>query len=184
MPKTSYINAEFTLSNYMYILHEYYDPNPTHKKDLERRDMDCTIRAFCKLLDKDWGTVAKELFEIALENNAMPNNSRIVIKEYAKRNGYMFKEFKDKKTSIAGIFIGLNRNGKYLVLIPEHIFCVDNGVVYDTIRTNAGFEKQLTQPILGVVLPRRYKIWGGTIGTRGMYTTGYKEFKEKYGKRI
>lgn len=48
---------------------------------------DCAIRSFANAEGKDWKDVAKEFFEIALENYLMPNDL-FVASEYARRHGY------------------------------------------------------------------------------------------------
>lgn len=104
---------------------EEFNPNPLKSKDAN----DCMVRALCKLLNKEWDDVFKDIFDVAFKLKRM-YNSTLVAKTYLEQYGYVFKKF-DYRYCTIGQFIYEHKNDKFLIGNKSHIACCINGTIYD-----------------------------------------------------
>ena len=111
--------------------YKYYQPN---KKDLKDTYGDCVIRAFTKVLEKDWIEVFDDLVLIAREFQCMPNQKK-AYEQYLINNGFEYIGISNKKGSkrpTVDSFTKQNKAGTYILIVANHIVpCVD-GIYYDT----------------------------------------------------
>lgn len=129
---------------------EDYNPNP--KAPIKHPNQivnDCLIRACCKLLNKDWDVVFREVAKIAFEEGVMYNSVQIVLKRYMEENGYkVIRLFNDVSV---GQIIYENKDNTILVGNCDHIVCVENGTIYDTERCNKVLDRFLISKAYYVV---------------------------------
>ena len=97
---------------------------------------DCAIRSFANAEGKEWKQVAKEFFDIALENYLMPNDLFVASKyaeDYGYEEGYIFP---DNPFTISR-FTQAHPSGKYVVLVGDdeggHAVSIIDGDYYDLI---------------------------------------------------
>lgn len=69
---------------------KYFQPN---EKDKKNKASDCVVRAFCYVSGDSWTTVFKELCEIALKKQLMPNDKR-VYEQYLRNHGFEYQGLK------------------------------------------------------------------------------------------
>lgn len=106
----------------------YYNPNP-----LKKETGDCVLRAMCKVLDKDWDTVYKELAEIGFELK-VPMTMDECWKEYLIRHGFTYHGIKVKKGSkrpTVSSFAKEHKKGTYILRVANHIVACVDGYYYD-----------------------------------------------------
>lgn len=106
----------------------FYNPNPS-----SQRVGDCTVRAICKALGKDWEEVYVGLCAEGLIYNDMPS-ANYVWGLYLQKYGY------EQKTvpSICPDCISVSRfakdhnKGRFVLACQNHVVAVINGDYYDT----------------------------------------------------
>ena len=105
-----------------------YNPNPEG-----HRVGDCTVRALCKVLDKDWDTVFVGLCVTGLELGNMPSGN-VVWGEYLWDRGYRRHLIAaDCPFSVTvKDFCEMFPDGNYILALDKHIIAVSNGDYYDT----------------------------------------------------
>lgn len=106
----------------------YYNPNPNN-----RFVGDCTIRAICKLTDKDWDTVyVGTALEGFLKKDMPSGNS--TWGAYLDRLGYVRRGLPDTCPFCYTVkdFCRDNPNGRFLLSLDQHVVTVVNGDYYDT----------------------------------------------------
>lgn len=97
---------------------------------------DCAIRSFTNAEGKEWQQVAKEFFDIALENYVMPNDYSVAGK-YAEKYGYEEDYiFPDNPFTIER-FAQTHPTGKYVALVEDneggHAVSIIDGDYYDLV---------------------------------------------------
>lgn len=105
---------------------EEFNPNPLKSKDAN----DCMVIALCKLLNKEWDDVFKDIFEVSFKLKQMYNSVKVA-ELYLEEYGYVFRKFKDYCT--VGQFIYEHKNDKFLIGNGRHIMCCINGTIYDAL---------------------------------------------------
>lgn len=106
----------------------FYNPNP-----VGRFVGDCTIRAICRLLDKDWDSVyTHTVFEGFLRKDMPSGNS--TWGAYLKRLGYTRKFIPDSCPDCYTVkeFCRDNPKGRFLLVLDQHVVTVVDGDYYDT----------------------------------------------------
>lgn len=97
---------------------------------------DCAIRSFANAEGKEWKEVAKEFFNIALENFLMPNDL-FVASEYAMKNNYEEGYIYPDNPFTVSRFAQVNPTGKFVVLVGDdeggHAVSIINGDYYDLV---------------------------------------------------
>ena len=107
---------------------QYYNPNP---KELVTGD--CTIRALCKALDKDWDDVYIMTSAIGQIMKEMPSANRVwgaVLKD----NGFARRDALDvlpPKFTVKD-FCDAFPDGVYVLGLDGHVVTVIDGIYYDT----------------------------------------------------
>lgn len=107
---------------------QYYNPNP---KELVTGD--CTIRALCKALDKDWDDVYIMTSAIGQIMKEMPSANRVwgaVLKD----NGFARRDALDAlppKFTVKD-FCDAFPDGVYVLGLDGHVVTVIDGIYYDT----------------------------------------------------
>lgn len=109
-----------------------FQPNPMGSVK-GRNTGDCAIRAYCKLLDKEWDTVFEDLYKIALREKYVFNHVE-VMREYASYYNYSLIKIPRTKANYqtVGEFMYTHKYGRYLVSTAKHIVAYIDGVMYDT----------------------------------------------------
>jgi len=104
---------------------KYYNANP-----LGKETSDCVVRAITLLLDSDWDTVYKDLYEIGYRLKVMPNSDE-AWKFYMKSKGieyHALKAVKGQKRMTVDKFTRTQdfQSGRYLLKVANHLVtCVD-----------------------------------------------------------
>lgn len=97
---------------------------------------DCAIRSFANAEGKEWKEVAKEFFNIALENFLMPNDL-FVASEYAVKNNYEEGYIYPDNPFTVSRFAQVNPTGKFVVLVGDdeggHAVSIIDGDYYDLV---------------------------------------------------
>lgn len=97
---------------------------------------DCAIRSFANAEGKEWKEVAKEFFNIALENFLMPNDL-FVASEYAMKNNYEEGYIYPDNPFTVSRFAQVNPTGKFVVLVGDdeggHAVSIIDGDYYDLV---------------------------------------------------
>ena len=104
-------------------MYEYYNPNPCNK-----RVGDCTVRAICKILNKEWQDVYIDLCLLGLKMCDMPSSNN-VWGEYLNKQGYERHIIPESETVES--FCEGHPNGKYLLALQSHVVTIENGNYYD-----------------------------------------------------
>ena len=104
-------------------MYEYYNPNPCNK-----RVGDCTVRAICKILNKEWQDVYIDLCIDGLLQCDMPSSNN-VWGEYLRKQGY--ERYILPENEMVESFCAKHQNGKYLLALQSHVVAVENGNYYD-----------------------------------------------------
>lgn len=109
-------------------MYRYYNPNPDGNNV-----GDCTIRAICKATGEDWDTVFAALTAQAFYMKNMPSANH-VWGSYLRRKGFERRIVDDKGRDIYTVadFADDHNKGTYILAVPEHVVCVQNGNYYDT----------------------------------------------------
>ena len=107
----------------MYIRHTSNPQNETN---------DCAIRSFANAEGKEWKEVAKEIFDMALEQYRMPNDF-FVICDYADKHGYEEGYVYQDSPITVGQFVAQHPTGEYVLLLEDHALSVINGDYYDLV---------------------------------------------------
>lgn len=111
-----------------------YNPNPTASgNDDPEEKRDCVIRSICKLLNKDWSDVYKDLFNIGLSLGTMPE-SNAVYAQYLSKYGYINISdilYDEDDITTIGQFMALYKSGSYFISNDFHAVAYIDGVIYD-----------------------------------------------------
>ena len=108
--------------------YKHYNPNPSRN-----RVGDCTVRAISKALDKDWETTYAGLTVYGYMLSDMPSANH-VWGAYLRRNGfnrYIVDDHGDDCYTVEDFCLD-NPDGVYVLAIPGHVVCVEDGHYYDT----------------------------------------------------
>lgn len=107
--------------------HQYF--RMKYKKDYAN---DCAIRAVAIATGTDYQEVRKELWDISLENGALPNDDE-TWKEFLNRRGFIKEEILSK-THLG--YYPLNEKQVYVASVrvgyQSHLVAIDQGLVRDT----------------------------------------------------
>jgi len=107
-------------------MYQYYNPNP-----LGNHVGDCTIRAICKALERDWETVYSALALYGYKYADMPSANH-VWGSYLKDQGFKRKIIDEDGFYTVKDFCKDNPEGIFILAIQEHVVCVKNGLYYDS----------------------------------------------------
>lgn len=127
-------NSSAFYLNLLGIKMELYNPNPTapNKYDPEEKQ-DCVIRSICKLLDKSWKDVYKDLFDIGLSLGTMLE-SGVTYTQYLSRYGYVNISdmlYNEEDITTIGQFMASFTSGRYFISNNFHAVAYIDGVIYD-----------------------------------------------------
>ena len=124
---------------------EYFNPNPDAKtfksgkpKFWNRRDD--VIRAICKVTNKSWADVYKELFEISVSYNDMINSKNVVNNYIDSIHGNFVTLGKPKageKRITIEEFANKYNEGTYILYLRDYYVAIIDGVLYNTININS-----------------------------------------------
>ena len=104
-----------------------FNPNP-----LNKHVGDCTVRAICKLLDKDWDTVFCDITAKAFMLKDMPS-SNAVWGRYLRTCGWTRHIIPDSCPDCYTVreFCSDHPRGRYLLATGTHVVTVIDGDYYD-----------------------------------------------------
>lgn len=107
---------------------ESFNPNPENKKV-----GDCTVRALCKVLDKDWDAVFVGLCVTGLELGDMPSGNS-VWSEYLWERGFRRRLVPAECPLCYTVrdFCEAFPEGRYILALDKHVIAVVDGDYYDT----------------------------------------------------
>lgn len=107
---------------------QYINRNPLNKSV-----GDCTVRAICTAMDKDWYETYLDLCLSGMEMADMPS-SNAVTTAYLKRNGFRRRTLPDECPECYTIadFCKDHPNGTYIIGTGSHLTTVIDGVLLDT----------------------------------------------------
>lgn len=110
-----------------------YNPNPCGKQNAN----DSYVRAFCKVMNVDWGVAYSALCARGYALGEMPNSS-IVWTTLLLDNGYLERSLMDKTQSNYNVDMFCNDypNGEYVVVADNKIIYIRDGKFYDSIRSS------------------------------------------------
>lgn len=105
-----------------------YNPNPAHCNV-----GDCTVRAICKAMGKDWEQVYAGLTAFGFMLRDMPSANH-VWGAYLRRNGFHKYIVDDHGQDIYTVddFCRDNPSGTFVLCIDGHVVCVADGYYYDS----------------------------------------------------
>lgn len=106
-------------------MYEYYNPNPQG-----HHVGDCTVRALCKALDKDWESIYAALTFYGFKLADMPSANH-VWGAYLRDQGFK-RYIIDEDLYTVEKFCKDFPEGTYILAIQEHVVCVVDGVYYDS----------------------------------------------------
>ena len=109
----------------------YYQPN---KKDLKDDYGNCVIRAFTKVLNKEWMQVFEELLPIVREFQCMPDE-KTCYEKYLKSNGFAYHGISNKagsKRPTVDSFAKEHKQGCFFLILANHVVAVVDGIYFDT----------------------------------------------------
>lgn len=94
---------------------------------------DCAVRALCKALDMSWNDVHIDLCSLSRRMADMPS-SNAVIGEYLRLNGFSQRLIPNQCPSCTSVydFAKEHPKGTYVLFLPNHVVCVQDGRLYDT----------------------------------------------------
>lgn len=106
----------------------FYNPNPAHK-----RVGDCTVRAISKALDQSWETTFLGLVLKSLAMFDMPS-ANDVWGAYLREKGFTRQIIPDTCPDCYTVsdFAADHPAGTYILALPKHVVCVQDGVLYDS----------------------------------------------------
>lgn len=106
----------------------YYNPNPAGNNV-----GDCTVRAITRAMGQDWETTYAGLTAYGFMLRDMPSANH-VWGAYLRKNGFKRYIIDDHGRDIYTVedFCIDNPNGTYILAIPGHVVCVENGRYYDS----------------------------------------------------
>lgn len=114
--------------------YHYYQPN---KKDLKDRFGDCTIRALCKALNKEWVEVFDMLVLYERKFQCpFPGFTLDMYKEFYDMAGFKYQgisNVKGTKRPTVKEFAKTHPTGTYVLSVAHHHVCVTDGQYYDTL---------------------------------------------------
>ena len=109
--------------------YQYYQPN---KKDIKDKRPDCSIRALCKFLDKEWIEVFDLLVPIAREEQSLLN-AKPVLEIFMQNNGCPFISKHNSGKTVGDIAkTGITAICYCRVGYRTHLTAVRDGKYYDT----------------------------------------------------
>lgn len=114
-----------------------YNPNPNKK-----RVGDCTVRALCKALKKEWDEIYAALTLHGFVDKDMPSANNVWGK-YLKKNGFNRYLVDDKGKDVYTVedFCHDHPSGTYVLALDGHVVCVENGYYYDS--WDSGYEEPI-----------------------------------------
>ena len=101
-----------------------FNPNPCNK-----RVGDCTVRAICKILGKEWADVYLDLCLFGLMMCDIPSSNN-VWGEYLKSQGFE-RHIVPENDSTVESFCADHPRGKYLLALQSHVVAAEDGNYYD-----------------------------------------------------
>ena len=112
-------------------IYKYYQPN---EKDIKDKRGDCVIRALTKVTNKTWLEVYDELVPIGRELQSF-GNDKLVYSEFLKQQGFSYKGISNRKGTkrpTISQFAKEHKEGKYFLVVANHVVGLSDGVYYDT----------------------------------------------------
>lgn len=113
--------------------YQYFQPN---KKDLKDKFGDCTIRALCKALDKEWFEVFDLLIPYEREFQCPFSGFTLEMQkpvfEALGFNYYGISNAKGSKRPTVEQFAKAHKSGVYVLNVAHHLVTVVDGRYYDT----------------------------------------------------
>lgn len=106
----------------------FFNPNPSNQ-----RVGDCTIRALCKALDKEWETAYIETACEGLKLHDMPSANHVwgsLLRKYGYEQRAMPSLCPDCTT--VNKFTLEHPKGKYVLSCESHVVTAENGDFFDT----------------------------------------------------
>lgn len=106
----------------------FFNPNPK-----SQRVGDCSVRACCKAVGKDWDETFTGLCSLAFTFKDMPS-SNYVWGVYLQKYGFqehMISSICPACTTVEQ-FAKDHRRGRYVLATQNHVVAVDNGDYFDT----------------------------------------------------
>lgn len=107
-------------------LWEHYNPNPNG-----RNVGDCVVRAIGKALDQTWEVTYTELVAMGYMLGDMPSSNH-VWGAYLRRKGYVRQIPPERDVYTVIDFCKDHPTGTYILAIPGHVVCVQEGKYYDS----------------------------------------------------
>lgn len=106
----------------------YYNPNPDGNNV-----GDCTVRAISKAMRQDWEKTYAGLTAYGFMLRDMPSANH-VWGAYLRKNGFKRYIIDDHGQDVYTVmdFCIDNPTGTYILAIPGHVVCVENGQYYDS----------------------------------------------------
>lgn len=109
---------------------EEFEPNPKVRHDSREDDKQAyMVRAICKVLDKEWSDVYKDLFSTGIESGLSIADDRNVEK-YLSQYGYTRYKNKSFNGTISE-FMYNHKNGKYVICGDNYAVAYIDGAIYD-----------------------------------------------------
>lgn len=114
--------------------YKYYQPN---KLDLKDEYGDCTIRAMCKIFEKEWAEVFEMLIPLIRKYQIMPNymfyakNSDKIAEDIGLVRGVISVKRGKRRPTVAE-FAKTHPTGKYIAKVAHHVVAVVDGCYFDT----------------------------------------------------
>lgn len=106
----------------------YYNPNPISIKTI-----DCSVRALCKALDKNWEAVYVELVLQGFLMCTMPSSNSVWGSVLRKHGFYRTAPDVERPESYtAADFLQDHPKGTYVLSFDEHVATAVDGILYDS----------------------------------------------------
>ena len=108
--------------------YSFYNPNPDRS-----RVGDCTVRAISKALGQDWETTYTGLCLQGFVEHNMPSGND-VWGAYLRKMGFRRNIVPDSCPDCYSVadFAVDHLCGTYILALPGHVVCIQDGVLYDT----------------------------------------------------
>ena len=106
----------------------HFNPNPKNQEVGE-----CTVRALCKITEKDWDSIFMDLVSKSFMMKDMPS-SNAVVGRYLRGMGYKRHAIPDTCPDCYTVeeFANDHKYGKYLLGTGTHVVAVVDGDFYDS----------------------------------------------------
>jgi hypothetical protein len=115
------------------IKRELYNPNPKQTIRSKEDRLDCCIRTLCKITNKPWKEIHRDIAELCIERGRMEGSLKI-FEEYLNK-ALLWQEMPEKyysKYQNIAEFMYNERRGSFIIRSAEHVAPYINGVWYDS----------------------------------------------------